>query len=235
MLAYAAALLGARLKDGPRWRWLTVILAVVALGRSINYSSHLFRNYGIPEAYEKAFDWLERHAEPDSVVAALSGEVNLLLPVYTRNKTLVARNHPLVSNVTTADNARRLSYGLSLLVPPEKRKEAVAFFLNHSDGKRMTTQMWKGQLDRLELESYPSETLFNGFGHGNTYEEVSAVIREVLSETVERSYLVDYLWIGPFERRLQGGSFRAPPNYRQVYDDAGVSLFRREDGAQDVL
>lgn len=224
LLSAAAALAGARAADGPRWRWLTALACLAAFARAASYSAHLYRSYGIPSTYAQAFRWLEENAAPDSVVAALSGEVTLLLPVHAGTKTLVARNQPLVSDVSTEENARRLAYALELFVPPARRRAAAEVFLSGATEDLLTGQMWTGEIDRARLDLHPSDILFSGFGHRNSRDAVRGKVAAALAAPTE-PYAVDYLWFGPLERKLAGPGF-APPCRDKVFDNGAVAIYR---------
>ena len=225
-LALAVAVLR-RLEDGERWAWLTALALTLAFGRSVAFSGQLFHKYGMPKDYETAFQWLDRNAAPDSVVATLDGEVALMLPVFSHTKVLTARNNPLVTSVTSAENMARAAYGIELFAPPPLRAAAVDWF-SRVGPLDFSPMQWFHEPDRTLIDKEPSGFLVYYLDIRDTAASRSEKLRAGLTAPRPASYRVDYLWEGPIERRLRGGPRGAPPGAGEmVYQNPTVRLYRR--------
>lgn len=232
-----AALALARLPGGERWLWAAGLAAALAVGRAVSYSAQLFPNYAIPKDYEAAFAWLKAAGCDGKVLGALDGEVLRLTPVHGRCLTLAGRANPFESDISNAENLRRVSFALDLFVPPAARAAAVERFSVPGGAGFREKQAWAGRYDRAEYHARPAESLFfwglfpteaaSGLpGAGTSAADIGALIRGRLARK-EGPYRVDFLWEGPLERGLRPkGADKPPAAGELVYENQTVRLFR---------
>jgi hypothetical protein len=221
-----AILLAARwlpeLKLAPvSWVWLSACAVLLALPRAISYSAHHYKIYALPQPEEDAYRWLKANTEQDAVVAALSPTTNFRLPVHTENKTLVARQFPILSDISTQENAERLRYGLSLFGAAPGR--FVDETLDRSG--QWERKLWSGEVDRASRERSLAV-----LGYFDIIDEKG--LRELLAAPAPADgaarFAPDYLWYGPFEKtlapKLPAAAKKA--GWQPVFANAETTIFR---------
>ncbi|MDD5657226.1 MAG: hypothetical protein PHF00_08225, partial [Elusimicrobia bacterium] len=208
----------------PEGRGWTVVLAglfILAGFRGVGYARlHAGSHLRWGETRE-ALEWLSANARPGEIVATLSPNTNLLLPIYTRVKTLAACNSPSASDLSTAENAARLAFGARLLGVGARRFESYA--LPADPPQRDDTAYGPGEEYKVELGA---EKVFFPYVFFSEFprHHLPAAFREAFSRA-DRSFPVDYLWIGPFEKGLLEG--RVPRRLGQpLFRNAWIAIYR---------
>lgn len=205
------------------WRWLTLVVLLLALPRANGYAANHFRLFGMRADEEAAFHWLERNTPPDSVVAALNPRTNFKLPVHSHNRTLIAFLLPLYSDISVAENARRIVYGLSLYDVSLDR------FLEYAgdDSGRWAERLWTGAVDAGSWGRSKTYSLYFYMLAGPAR---LAALRAAVRSPRPDGFPAEYLWVGPFERELAGLSpaSACPERTKKLYRNASVSVCRIE-------
>jgi hypothetical protein len=208
-----------RARFGERdWIWFAGATCLLAFPRVVSYAALHYPIYALEASQEEAFDWLDRHTPPDAVVAALSPAVNMRLPVYTHDKTVVSFVTPLASDVTVAENEKRLAYALSLY-----GAKAADYFRQGEDvSGRWGEKLWGGVVDADSRErSGQLWTHFTGVDHDKIRRDLEDAQRGSIAD-----FGAEYVWVGRFERTLAGPGF---PGRRdrltKVFGNSAVEIY----------
>lgn len=195
------------------WRGAAAALLAAVLAQNVLYAGIRYPWHGLPRHYEEALDWLKRRGGPGCVVAALSPEVNALVPAFTDCKALVANAAPHLSDVPAVENARRALQALALLGGDPDRfiHDALQTRLESDPRVRLD----RVQADRAHLKSY----LFVRYPLPALEERIAEARRAGPS-----SFPVDYLWEGPTERVYAAKGFAR--GLKPVFDNGSVRLYR---------
>ena len=209
-----------------RWIWKTATAAVigVTLALNIGYAGIRYPWHGIPSAYDDAFQWLNAHARPDSVVATLSAEANELIPCFTPLKTLIGNAAPIVSNISIQENVERIIFNVDIMGGDPK-----AFF--NTILRPVGPSDMRYALDRVKEDARAMAP--HAFA---TYPE--NLLREkigiALTSRRPKPFPVDYVWVGPFDRLWLGSRFPAgaPLPLQRVFSNGVVDLYRANSDPQ---
>ena len=214
-------LLARRLRLQPStWRWLALTALLLAVPRAMTYSVLHYQLYAMPRAQEEALAWLDHNTPEDSVVAALNPIANFRVSIYTHDKILTSLIFPLTSNIPVAENARRLSQALGLYGVPSQRFVDLGLAPSNSWGRNL----WIGQVDVDEHERAAVLRYFLELDEPKTFE---ALLTAAEAQPAPAPFEADYLWVGPFERKLMGpGGLPKSLKAQQVYANASVTLYK---------
>jgi len=218
---------GKKPTDSPAWLCLAGFMCLLALPRVTGYSALHYQIYGMRAAQEEAFSWLSKNTPRDSVVAALSPQTNLKIPVHTHNKIAVSFLFPVVSDIAPAENARRIIHALSLF------GAGLEDFLREgrSGSEDWGKHLWTGVLDTESQERAGSFFLYFCMLDRS---KILSLLRDTASSAPTAGYPADYLWVGPFERRLIPASgLPGRDKLQRVFANSEITLYRflRERGA----
>jgi uncharacterized protein YhhL (DUF1145 family) len=195
---------------------LAAVLSVCFL-QNVLYAGVRYTWEGMPKDTAQALDWLKDNAETDSVVLALSPEVNSLIPAFTRSKVVVGNAWPNLSEVTSAESIARVRFAVRSLGIDDH-----AFLQELKDPPAHPEQRTHLRRGELELH-YLYDILFVRAREA----QVAPLIDRELAHAPEKVFRADYLWVGPLARywlkRAPGGkAVRGKP----VLDNGGVQLYR---------
>lgn len=200
------------------------LVMLVAASRMISYSAQHYRNYSIPKDIEAGLSWLNEHTPPESVVGGLSFEVACLVPTYSHNKTMAAKLSPQTSMISHEENARRLRYvGEILAVPSSTMIPVLTERMPYKDIMAAMSGDAQAVRDMREERSGVDHFLA-----GRNYEHIRKSVARAFADTDARPYELDYVWVGPVERRRAPQNFLEVSPYRlePVYSNATVTLYK---------
>ncbi len=219
MLAVALAPWFARAK-GPSARRLTALtvgLALVVLGHAsylqVSYALAVKDDFHLPAATEQAFEWLNRQTPPGSVVMAASFDTTFLLSSYTHAYPFVATGWSLAS---FDDEFTRLFITYRTLDVPSSHLRAILM---------PATDPYGGFGDAGIEERLPKYFFIN-HRPPDLERYVTAYERfQITPEDWGRRRL-DYVWLGPFERRFTDEQRLRQRGYEPVYSAGEVTILR---------
>ncbi|MEK7747128.1 MAG: hypothetical protein AAB576_10710, partial [Elusimicrobiota bacterium] len=215
----AASFLPERLRLAQRpWRLAAAACVLVAFLQGAGYAALHFPFQGLPRDYDRAFAWLEENATEEDSVAALSPEVNWLIPVFTRSKTVAAPGAIFLSDLPTLEISRRILHLLDLYRVDRARFIGDCFTSRPRHDRRMIK---RGEGERQDV--------FGFFFHFAPAEKVLADLRRAAALPAG-SYPARYLWVGPLERLYASAAFLKDPGkeWERVYESPSVALYRRK-------
>ncbi len=199
--------------------WKAAMAACVAAVLAINvgYAGVRYPWQGLPSAYDEAFRWLEANARPESVVSALSPEVNALLPCFTPLKTMIGEGAPLLSNISAQENVERIVFAVDIV-----GGDPQAFFNRMFDEDRSEMRY---KLDRVKTDFAALRSRY--FTHYPP-RLLQKKLDVALTTCASRRFPVDYVWVGPFERLWLRPGFPAGagPALSRVFSNGVVDLYR---------
>ncbi|MFI5360575.1 MAG: hypothetical protein ACHQ49_01295 [Elusimicrobiota bacterium] len=211
--------LPARLKS---WRtpWLAgaAFLVLVAFLQGISYAAIHFPFQGIPKDYDGAFEWLTRNAPADGVVFTLNPEIDIILPLYTRQRPMLADVIPVVSDYSMVPNSERLAAGMRLLDVDADRFMSESLFHPTDLGRRerVALGMVRGTVER--------EDLFQILFLSTPVPKAREIMAEALKHPAD--IVPDYVWWGALERQYAKKPL-PPAQWREVYRNGSVVLYAR--------
>ncbi|MBI4349159.1 MAG: hypothetical protein HY553_20140 [Elusimicrobia bacterium] len=216
----AVLLLPANAAASPRWGYALLAAFLIAFGRATTYAALHYQFAALPRDVEEAIRWLDKNAEPGAVVATLSPTSTTLLGSLSRQRPIAAYLHPIVTDISREENARRLAAAAKLFRVDKATLLADAFDCPRVEAARAEHNklQWEHAVNPgLEEEA----AMVGAFFHGTPCPKA----REFLSAEWDRpdAPRADYLWYGDLERRLSKG--RAPAGI-EVYRNASVALFK---------
>jgi len=229
--------------ESRRGIWLTLVIFVVAAGRTVSYAAQRYPYQGLPTDLEAAFDYLNRATPEDSVVVALGPQETMLLPVYTHNKTLLASGYTTTCDIPVAEMFERMNQALRLSGVDES---AFLGRLPAPSGGNMQSQLnalshiaedwdsalWTGKIDWQSREwenffpyYFVEMELTPGSSVPKKRAEIVARLRALQGTEPQFSAEADYLWVGPFERGLM-----TPKALKKLgnplYENATISIYK---------
>jgi hypothetical protein len=213
----------ARRKSLPRWAWDLAAAACVAVAflQGLAYAGIHYPFQGLRRDDADAMAWLRQNAPEGSVTVALDPEINMLLPVFTPEKTVVGFSPPLYTDYPLIDLTRRLRVSLALLGADQDK-----FFAD---------VMRYDDLDRrlVDIRAVPPEAYLRKIYFFVLPEETVRSVWKKAGDLAAPPFRRDFVWIGPMERRYlkpgfpRGSRFKLSP----AYANATVSLYRIEGEA----
>lgn len=213
VLLAVAAVRALRAGHDERYLWAAGLVCALALPRAVSFAAQHHQVHGLPATQEQAFKWLEANTKPDSVVAALSPWTGLTLPVHSHNKTVSSFICRHVSDVSPAENAQRMDYALSLF--GVKREKYWSYVRQPSD---WGDKLWNGVVDVDGRERGMWVAHFCNLPE----EKVGALLEQAARERKGKTFPVEYLWLGRFERALGA---KPPKSAKPVFNNADVTLY----------
>lgn len=200
------------------WASAAAACVLVAFLQGAGYAALHFPFQGLPRDYDGAFAWLESHAKEEDSVAALTPEVNFLVPVFTRSGTVAAPAAIYLSDLPTVEIARRVLFLLDLYRVDRAR------FIEDCFAKRPRHD--RNMIKRGEGER---QDVFGFFFHFAPADKVLAALRAA-SSMPAGAYSPRYLWVGPLERLYAPAAFLKDlgKEWEKVYESPRVTLYRRK-------
>jgi hypothetical protein len=213
------------------------LIAVVALvvpriiATQAYIASYLYPAHTIPENLRESFAWLDQNTERDSVVVTPSLVTNALLPVFTHARVIMPV--AVTSPAPQAEIIDRLYVAYALYgVSPEYLQKALAGSLGTIDefafGHENALTTWL-------FESYYVDHSIDGYFLRRTAGIPSEVAAQLVKEydqyprrlgSLLSRYQIDYLYVGPYERRFSGTDFDRQEYLEKVYDRDGVVIYK---------
>jgi|CXWL01.1.fsa_nt_gi hypothetical protein len=199
------------------WKTATACSIGAVIAINAGFAGIRYPWQGLPAAYDEAFRWLEANARPDSVVSALSPEVNALIPCFTPMKTVIGNGAPMLSNITARENVERIVFAVDILGGDPK-----AFFnriLDHNEGEM------RYKLDRVKTDFAGAHSRYFTLYPANLLQEK---LDAALTTCSSRRFPVHYVWVGPFERLWLRPGFPsgAGLSLSRVFSNGVVDLYR---------
>ena len=202
---------------------------LLALSNESRAALSTYRLFGLPRDVEAAADWVDANLPEDALVASLSMEANLVLPLYTGAKVLGAPSSPnLVRFFTRDEYLGRIASLLKTCgadpdlflkerwVTPERRLALAA--------RMRRRQLEEGELDYPSFE--PAEWFYSWMPQDPTDGPSAAGRRRLreLYETAPPAPRPYHLWVAEADRAL----LRRPPESlggRRVFSNGSVEVF----------
>lgn len=218
----AISLLPRRWLDRERlWKGLTAATLAAAVGLNVLYAGIRYPWHGLPKDQAEALRWLKANAPADSVVATTSFEAVLLIPPFTRSKTLFGNAAPLLSELPLAENVVRTAYAVAVL-----GGEPKAFFgrVFQAALEPPKPGALRTALDRIAGEFELGYSVL--FGHVPP-PDAQGLVERTLADGIP-SFPVDYVWVSPFDRLWMATDFpeASPLKLERVFATGGVELYR---------
>ena len=185
------------------WLVCAGALCGAALIQNVVYAGLHYPNHANPNSYDEAYDWLRRETPQDAVVVTLDPEVDCEIGAFTRAKVLVANGDPVFSDISETENLKRLH-------------QAVGLY-----GKS-----WEAYLDgSAEVEGeYQNAGYFLGPFLGTVGRR--KVLESSASRVTKGDYAADYVWVGPFERKLFGAGRIPIERGEPVFHNRDISIYK---------
>lgn len=211
---------------------VVVVLVVPRIIATQAYiASYLYPAHTIPENLRESFAWLDQNIERDSVVVSPSLITNALLPVFTHARVIMPV--AVTSPAAEAEIIDRLYVAYALYgVSPDYLQSALAGTLPKIDefafGHENALVTWL-------FESYYVDHSIDGYFLRRTAEIPSDVAAQIVKEYEQyprrlgnllSRYQIDYLYVGPYERRFSGTDFDRQEYLEKVYDRDGVVIYK---------
>lgn len=211
---------------------VVVALAILRIIATQAYiASYLYPAHTIPENLRESFAWLDQNTERDSVVVSPSLVTNALLPVFTHARVIMPV--AVTSPAPQAEIIDRLYVAYALYgVSPEYLQKALAGSLGTIDdfafGQENALVTWL-------FESYYVDHSIDGYFLRRTADIPAEVAAGIVAgyegyprrlDYLLGRYRVDYLYVGPYERRFTRMDFDSAPFLRKVYDKGDVAIYR---------
>lgn len=202
------------------------IIATQAYMASYSYPAHT-----IPQNLRESLAWLQQNTPRDSVVVSPSLVTNALLPVFTHNAVIMPV--AVTSPASQAEIVDRLYVAYALYgVPTDYLRSALAGSLGKADDFAFGQE---NALTTFLFESYYVDHSIDGYFLRRTADippEVAGdLVREYESYPRRLGYLlnryqIDYLYVGPYERRFAQMDFDHQPFLQKTYDQNGVAIYK---------
>ncbi|HVA65681.1 MAG TPA: hypothetical protein VNK24_02000 [Elusimicrobiota bacterium] len=200
------------------WKTAGALCLAACFLQSVSYAAIHYPFQGLRRRDAQAMAWLRTHTPEDSVVVALNPEVNLLVPVYTRDKVGFGSALEEVSDVPALTIARRVRAGLFNLGADQAKfyKDVTARYPDY--GRR------ESDLREVPLETFLRTIYFAWIPRPMLARDWRLAGQDEKSY----SYRVDYVWVDDFARRYLGPRFPRDSRWRlsKVYDAGGVALYK---------
>jgi len=201
--------------------WILLCLAVLYFSLSVLYNQTIMNEravhyYTVPSALLAGYEWLNTHTPSDSVVITPALPTNTEISVYTHNRIFLARAN--TSLAPDAELLERLYLTYRLFgVSPRYLDEMI--------------QSFEGVFYFFTVKYYSRDLdAYTGGKHGG-YTLPRAIREKVLNEYTffrlsdEIPYRFDYVFIGPYERKI-GVSEKFFSDYERVYNHEGVVIYK---------
>lgn len=221
-------------------RRLFILLAallpcVMLVGRGVHaelYAYEYTRGLAtLPPAYNEAMQWLNSHTPKDSVVAAPSFTSNTILPVFSHNRVLIGK--ALTSAAPEWELIDRLFVVYALYgVTPEHVEDGLRQRVTISDSYALNAE---DAFIPFLFEYRFISTALDAFYHDGDKRVPEEVIAELVASYrryprrlgyLLSRYQMDYLFVGPLDRRLMHADFLARPYLEKVYDAGGIQIYQ---------
>ena len=208
---------GRKHAESERWLWAAALFCALALPRAVSYAAQHFPIQALPKDREAALRWLDENTPKDSVVAALSPMTNFTIPTHTHNGIAVAFLCPHLSDIPVEENAQRADYLTALYgVGMDK------YWAKLQEPSDWGKSLWGGVVDVEGRE----RGMWRGTMFCNLPEEaVGRLLAGASAGRAGKSFPVDYLWQGSFERGLMSKDKPAVPA-AEVYRNASVVIYQ---------
>lgn len=223
-----------------------IAVALSATLRIINtqiyIASYLYPAHAIPSNIFKSLEWLNKNTPTDSVVGSPSLVSNALLPAFTHNNVI------LPTAVTSPASQEEITDRLLVVyaiygVDSEYLRGALSgtlgkidkFSQNQDLDKDEFAQNQDNALNTFLFESYYTDHSIDGFSSRFTVDLPSEVTEQIVKryesyplrlDYLLNRYQIDYLYVGPYEKRFMRTDFSSLPFLKKVYDQDGVIIYK---------
>lgn len=215
--------------------FLVIIVLLTARTVYTNFyiADSIYKHYFVPKSIAHSLQWLNANTPPDSVVATPSLVTNSLLPVFTHNRVLlpVAITSPAPQEEII--DRYLLSYSL-FGISEEYLRRAL-----QRDGEKINdfALNQENNLMFLMFDSFYAPQELDAFFHGGKAR--NKVPEEVVNELASRlnrypkridyllnQYRLDYIYLGPYERRFSRSDFDQANFLEIVYDQEDIVIYK---------
>ncbi|MEK7516100.1 MAG: hypothetical protein AAB562_00725 [Patescibacteria group bacterium] len=206
-----------------------VVLRIIVTQAYI--ASYMYPAHTIPQNVRESLAWLEQNTPRDSVVVSPSLVTNALVPVFTHNAVIMPV--AVTSPAPQAEIIDRLYVTYALYgVSPEYLRSALAGSLGKADNFAFGME---NALTTFLFESYYVDHSIDGYFLRRTADiplEVAGGLVEDYENYPRRlgyllnRYQIDYLYVGPYERRFSYIDFDRQKYLEKVYETDGVAIYR---------
>lgn len=212
---------------------IIILLTVRTIYTNFYVANSIYKHYYIPKPISRSFEWLNNNTPRDSVVVTPSLITNGLLPVFTHNGVLLPAAITSPASQEEIIDRYLLSYAL-FGVRGEYLERAL-----HKSGEKIDdfAQNHENNLMILMFDSLYAPQELDAFFHGGKAR--NKVPEEVTDELVNRlnkypkkidfllsQYRLDYIYLGPYERRLSSIDFDKVNFLEKVYTDEGIQIYK---------
>lgn len=231
---------------------LTLFLTAIFLGLGLwiqfSFARKTYSSYTLPEGKTAAFTWLDKNTAKDSVVGSPSIETNTLIPAYTHNNVFLPNGG--VTLASTEEIIKRVYIIYRLFeVKPEYLEDTLGFSQRREEEKTRNCQkdqcLRNRSLDFLERDrawfyfhmqsTTWNKKLRNWSVKIGLPEEERKIILEGYQEFLKNGerlppdLQLDYLFLGPEEKKLTAVDFKKDDFLSPVYQKGGVEIYQVEN------
>ncbi len=211
---------------------LVVFSAALRIVRTEIYiASYLFPAHTIPVNISRSLEWLEANTPGDSVVASPSLVSNALLPVFTHNNVIVPA--AVTSAASQKEIIDRIYTVYSIFgVDPDFIRMALKGSVPKFDDFAFGAE---NALSTFIFESYYVDHSIDGYILRRTAELPQEVENRLVLDyeryPKELGYLLnryklDYVYVGPYEKKFSTTDFDIKTYFEKVYDEGGVAIYK---------
>lgn len=208
---------------------LAILLTAGIFFRNLLIAKNTAVAYTKNNGLEQAFDWINRNLEQESVIMTPSIESNYWLIIKT--KAYIFNPHGLHSLAPTAELVNRFALTFNLF-------NVDSSFADQFLDYRPAPGIQPHTHESLDLAGYDYifDAKFGLYGPKSlqAQNEIKQAIK-IFQTTklgllqVKQLYKLDYLFVGPSEKRISHRDFTADQNLIKVFDNQAVQIFQISD------
>jgi len=202
------------------WLWITALTFLIALPRLVSYAALHYWVEALPAAEQQAYEWLDKNTPDQAVVAALSAETGHRISAHTHDCLAVSFLFPVISDISMAENARRVLFTLSLY-----GAGLEDYLRQGTDASgRWEDKLWLHEVDQ---RSHERDGVIWMHFCALDHDRIKALLRQTAAGPRE-NFPVDYLWVGDFEKGLIGDPSRLPGRGKliKVFENTAATIFK---------
>jgi len=192
------------------------------------FAERYFVSAALPRTWEQALDWSNQNLDKDTKVLTVSALMTQLLPVYTRVKLQAGDGFPILSDVSTEDNLRRLAVLLKTLSIPKEKFIQERWY--HEPGATDVPKRLRGfaPLENSLYETNWSVTMghYAGLDKGRPY--AAGHLKEMLDRVYSSAQALQedyYVWLNNADDHLLDIGADERKDFHVVYRNAGVRIY----------
>jgi len=238
------------------FRFITIAIIIFLLAHGmlthISFSANTYQRFTLSQSQSELFKWLDQNTNKDDVVAMMSIENNILLPVYTHNNVFLP--DALVSSVSTNETIERLLILYKLFdVGPEKLAHLMSdkylnasissYYFSHPDSYENI--FWSYYLFHFKYQirlDMPKDAYLEKIEHtGLDPDSVNYIIsipeesRNIIMTNylnyssspsdITGKYRIDYIVAGPHEQTISKRNF-SQAGFLDVWSNNDFSVYK---------